>query len=137
METVLFSTQIRPRGDIDNHRGEVTSKPESQKLPFPAQKMRSTAISVDGTMVIITPYPQYKSSHPSNPLRIPDISVCGTPLVHHKTVVRYEPAWTVTAASPVDRFIPSSQRRHSCFLTSTSHMQQRSVDADIPEMEEE
>ena len=57
--------------------------------------------------------------------------------MHHKTVVPCEPTWTVTAVSPVDRFIPSSQRCHSYFLTSPYRTQKRSVNADIPAIEEE
>ena len=54
---------------------------------------------------------------------MPEISVCGTPQVFHKTVMLCEPAWTVTAVSPVDRFLLSLQHRHSCFLTSTYFFQ--------------
>ena len=54
MGTVLFPTQIIPRGHIDNHRGKVTPKPEFPNLSFSAPKMRSSAISVDGTMATAT-----------------------------------------------------------------------------------
>ena len=57
--------------------------------------------------------------------------------MHHKTVVPCEFAWTVTAVLPVDLFILSLQRRRSCFFTSNSRTQQRSVDYSIPDMEEE
>ena len=55
MGTVLVPTRIKLRGGIDNHRGEVTSKPESQTLALSDQKRQSIAISVDGTMVIMAP----------------------------------------------------------------------------------
>ena len=49
----------------------------------------------------------------------------------------FEPAWTVTAVLPIDLFLMSSQRCHSCFLTLTSCTQQRSVETVITDMEEE
>ena len=57
--------------------------------------------------------------------------------MHHKSVLPCEPAWTTTAVSLVDQFLPPWQLCCSCFLISTSRTKQRSVDAVIPAMEEE
>ena len=66
-----------------------------------------------------------------------EIFVCGTPQVHHNTLLSCEPTWTVTVVLPVEQFLPSLQRRCRLFFTLNSQKQQRYVDATIPDMEEE
>ena len=144
MGTVLFTTKTWPHGYIDNHRGEVTSKPESQNLAFPEKNAinRHFRRRHDGNSDTISPLQGLPTLQYIVNTR--DISFCGTPQVHHKTVVPCEPACTVTAVSPVDQFLPSLQRHLSYFstststffLTSTSCKQQQSFNADIISMEE-